>query len=74
MELSVLTPNKDRDLDFTKAEIWVNKNNLIEKIWIDYPSWGAFEISLSNYKLDQKIPESKFTLTPPEGSKIIDLR
>ncbi len=70
----ILTPKKISDLDFNKAELWVNKDNLIEKIWIDYPSWGTFEISLSNYKLDQKIPESKFTLTPPEGSKIIDLR
>ncbi len=70
----ILTPKEISDLDFTKAEIWVNNNNLIEKIWIDYPSWGAFEISLSNYKLNQTIPDSKFTFTPPEGSKIIDLR
>jgi len=70
----ILTPNENSGLDFTKAEIWVNSNNLIEKIWIEYPSMGSFEISLSNYQLNQNIPDSKFTLTPPEGSKIIDLR
>ncbi len=70
----ILTPKENSDLDFTKAEIWVNKSNLIEKIRIDYPSYGTFEISLSNYKLNQNIPDSKFTFTPPEGSKIIDLR
>ena len=70
----ILTPKENSGLDFTKAEIWVKDNNLIEKIRIDYPSYGDFEISLSNYRLNEIIPSSKFTFTPPEGSKIIDLR
>ncbi len=70
----ILTPKSDSELDFTKAEIWIDKRNLIQKIWIEYPSMGNFEISLSNYNLDQNIPQSEFTFTPPEGSKIIDLR
>ncbi|MGE5804755.1 MAG: LolA family protein, partial [Ignavibacteria bacterium] len=65
---------KSSELNFKQVKITVNKEYLIEKILIDDPNSGVFEIALSNYKLNRNIPDNKFTFSPPEGSKVIDLR
>ncbi len=70
----ILTPKEGSNLEFSKAELWVNDSDLIEKVLIEDPNQGTIEVSLSNYNLDQKFSQSEFTFTPPEGSKIIDLR
>ncbi len=70
----ILTPKKDSGLNFTKAEIWVNDQNLVQKVLLEDPSKGNIEVSLSNYNLNQKVSENKFKYNPPEGSKVIDLR
>ncbi|MGE5845451.1 MAG: LolA family protein [Ignavibacteria bacterium] len=73
-QVLVLVPEKSSELNFKQVKITVNKEYLIEKILIDDPNSGVFEIALSNYKLNRNIPDNKFTFSPPEGSKVIDLR
>jgi outer membrane lipoprotein carrier protein len=60
-------------LNFKSAELFINNDNLVEKIIVDDPT-GKATINLSGYKLNQDIPDSEFTFSPPKGSKIIDLR
>ncbi|MEO8399235.1 MAG: outer membrane lipoprotein carrier protein LolA [Ignavibacteriaceae bacterium] len=69
-----LIPKIKSDLDFSKAQLWVNDNNLVEKVLIEDPSRGKIEFTLSIYKINQRISDNMFTLLPPEGTKIIDLR
>ncbi len=73
-EVLVLTPKENSDLNFSKAKLWINKENLVTKITLENEGTGETEISFSNYKLNQNIADSKFKFTPPEGSTIIDLR
>jgi chaperone LolA len=65
---------KDSDLNFSRLNLTVGKNNLIEKAEIDEPASGTVIITLKNYKLNTGINNSEFTFTPPEGCKVIDLR
>ncbi len=60
--------------DFKKIDLWINKEKLIEKIILNDFNNNTNEISLSNYKLNQKISDSLFSFNPPEGTKVIDLR
>lgn len=68
-----LTP-KSTNLQFKKIELWINSDNLIQKIILSDLNNNTNEISLSNYKLNQKISDSLFSFNPPEGTKVIDLR
>jgi len=70
----VFVPEKSSELNFDKVKITVNKDYLIDKISVDDPNSGKFEIAFMNYKLNQNLPDNKFTFSPPEGSKVIDLR
>lgn len=68
-----LVPKKG-ELNFKKARLWKDESNLIRKISVDDTNGTNFTVELSNVKLNQKLPDSKFTMVPPEGSKVIDLR
>jgi outer membrane lipoprotein carrier protein len=68
-----LTP-KSSNLQLKKIELWINSDNLIQKIVIKDLNNNTNEISLSNYKINQNISDSLFSFNPPEGTKIIDLR
>jgi len=59
---------------FNSVKLWITDDNLIYRALIDDPATGLVQIDLTNYSVDTNIPESKFTFTPPEGSKVIDLR
>jgi outer membrane lipoprotein carrier protein len=65
---------KSANLQFKKIELWINSDNLIQKIVLSDLNNNTNEISLSNYKLNQKISDSLFSFNPPEGTKVIDLR
>ncbi len=64
---------KTADLNFTKAKLYINNNNLVEKVLIDSNS-GESTITLSGYKLNPDLPDSEFTYSPAKGIKVIDLR
>lgn len=68
-----LTP-KTTNLQFRKIDLWINSDNLIQKIVLSDYNNNTNEINLSNYRLNQKISDSLFSFNPPEGTKIIDLR
>lgn len=70
----VLTPNKNSGLDFKKARIWAGQDNLITRISVENQTGTLMNIELSGYDLNKNIPDSKFSFSPPEGIKVIDLR
>ena len=73
-EVLVFTPKENSNLNFTKAKLWINKENLVSKVILENRGMGNIEVSFSNYKLNQNLVDSKFSFTPPEGSTLIDLR
>ena len=73
-EVLVLTPNKNSSIGYSLIKIWVNKENLISQIVMKDKSDNLIHIQFSKYKTNQKISDNKFNFTPPEGSKVIDLR
>lgn len=73
-EVLVLTPNKDLYIGYSLIKIWMNKENLINRIVLKDNADNLIQIDFSKYKVNQKISDSKFNFTPPEGSKVIDLR
>lgn len=70
----VLVPQKDSNLNFKKAKIWIKQDSLIERVSIENLSGGIVNLQFSSYKLNQNLPDSMFTFSPPEGTNVIDLR
>lgn len=70
----VLIPGSTSELNFKEAKLWLNNDNLISKVVVDEMNDNSIEIDFSEYKLNIQIPNSKFTFSPPEGCKVIDLR
>lgn len=64
----------DDFLGFNSAKIFVDKNFIVSKIEIEDYTNNNFSFSLSQVKINQELPEDLFTLHPPEGTEIIDLR
>ena len=64
---------KTSDLNFNSAKLFLNDDDLIEKVEIDSNSGNAV-ITFSGYKLNPELPDSEFTYSPPKGIKVIDLR
>jgi len=60
--------------NFNSVKLWINDDDLISRVLIDDPAAGLVQIDLTNYSVDKNLPDSKFTFTLPEGSKVIDLR
>jgi chaperone LolA len=69
-----LTPKPGSDLNFTRARLWINSDNLIERVFLESGTENKMDFRISGYKLNQALPDSRFTFNPPEGSRIIDLR
>jgi outer membrane lipoprotein carrier protein len=72
-EVLMLMPQTST-FNFNSVKLWINDDNLISRVLIDDPAAGLVQIDLTNYSVDKNLPDSKFTFTPPEGSKVIDLR
>lgn len=70
----ILTPQKNSGLDFSEVKLWVNENNLVEKVSVSQQGGNTMAIEISNYKLNRNIPDSQFSFIPPEGTTVIDLR
>jgi outer membrane lipoprotein carrier protein len=70
----VIIPKEDSDLNFNQVKLWINDNDLVKKIEIKEMNNSVLNIELSDYKLNQNLSDSQFSFTPPEGSKVIDLR
>jgi outer membrane lipoprotein-sorting protein len=70
----LLKPKEKSGLNFNSIKLWINSDNLVSKAVMDDPGTGIIEVEFSNYKINQKLSESIFRITPPEGSTVIDLR
>jgi outer membrane lipoprotein-sorting protein len=68
----ILTPKQGSGLNFRNARLWINKDNLVERILIEQDN--TFDIYITDYRINQNIPESRFNFDVPEGTSVIDLR
>lgn len=57
-----------------EVKLYITKENLIDKAVISNQATGTMEVSFLNYKLNQKISDSYFFFTAPEGTTVVDLR
>ncbi|HSL88226.1 MAG TPA: outer-membrane lipoprotein carrier protein LolA [Ignavibacteriaceae bacterium] len=65
---------KSRTSNLGEVVLWINNDSLIEKLQTNDPASGLIELNFSNIKINQNLPVSNFQFTPPQGSRIIDLR
>jgi outer membrane lipoprotein carrier protein len=72
-QLLILKP-KSKKNNLGEVKLYISKENLIDKALISNPASGTVEVSFSNYKLNQNLPDSKFSFTTPEGTTVVDLR
>lgn len=68
-----LTPNS-YEYNFDNVKFWLSEDNLINKVELNDAAMGKIEVKFSNYQLNQNLVDSEFSFTPPEGSRIIDIR
>jgi len=72
-QVLILNPKSKRN-NIGEVKLFITKDNLIDKAVITNQATGTMEVSFSNYKLNQKISNSEFSFTPPEGTTLVDLR
>ena len=70
-----LIPKASSESFFTSIKIWVENNSwkINKVIYTDYNE-NETEYEIENISFDKKFPDSLFTLVPPEGSEVIDVR
>jgi outer membrane lipoprotein-sorting protein len=68
-----LTPNSYK-YSFNSVKLWLSEDKLINKVELNDAAMGKIEVKFSNYQLNQYLKDSEFSFTPPEGSRIIDIR
>jgi len=68
-----LTPNS-YEYNFNSVKLWLSEDKLINKVELNDAAMGKIEVKFSNYQLNQNLKDSEFSFTPPEGSRIIDIR
>lgn len=72
-DVLILKPKSKRN-NLGEVKLIINKDNLIDKALISNQTTGNMEVSFSNYKLNQKLTDSRFTYSAPEGTTVVDLR
>ncbi len=72
-DVIVLKPKPNSGLNFNSVRLWINEENLVEKLRIEQGG-SKTEVSVSNYVINRDIPDSRFSFTPPQGAQVIDLR
>jgi outer membrane lipoprotein-sorting protein len=65
---------KSKKNNLGEVKLYLSKENLIDKAVISNPASGTMEVSFSNYKLNQNLPDAEFSFTEPEGTTVVDLR
>lgn len=69
----ILKPKSKRN-NLGEVQLFIGKDNLIDKVSVKNQASGNMEVIFSNYKLNNNLSESLFTFLPPEGTSVIDLR
>ncbi len=70
----VLKPEPNSGINADLIKIWISKENLVEKVSMKESAGNIIEVKFSNYKINTGLADSKFSFTPPEGTKTVDLR
>ena len=65
---------KDQDLQFKIVKIWVSSDGMVSKLEIVDRGEMRYAFQFFEIKLNQDLPDSKFSFTTPQGIKVIDLR
>ena len=65
---------KDQDLQFKVVKIWVADDGMVNKLEIVDRGEMRYAFQFSEIKINQDLPDSKFTFTTPKGIQVIDLR
>ncbi len=65
---------KDQDLQFNIVKIWVSADGMVNKLEIVDRGEMRYAFQFSEIKINQDLPDSKFTFTTPKGIQVIDLR
>ncbi len=68
-----LTP-KDQDMEFKYVKIWITNDGMISRIEVLDRGDMRYAFRFTDLKINQDLPDSRFTYYPPKGIKIIDLR
>ncbi len=68
-----LTP-KTGGLPFNSVKIKLNGESLISSMVVIDRNGREMQFDFTNYKTNENLPKSLFTISPPKGSKVIDLR
>lgn len=72
-QILILKPKSNKS-KLGEVKLFITKDNLIKKTVISNQSSGTTEVVFTNYKLNQKIPDSQFSFSLPEGTSVVDLR
>ena len=65
---------KDQDLQFKVVKIWISSDGMVSKLEIVDRGEMRYTFQFSEIKINQDLPDSKFSFTIPQGIKVIDLR
>jgi outer membrane lipoprotein carrier protein len=68
-----LTP-KEQNMQFKSAKIWIDSDGMIDKMEIIDAGGMRYAFQFTEIKINQDLPDSKFSFSPAKGTKIIDLR
>ena len=72
-DILILKP-KTKKNNMGVVKLYISKDFTINKAELSRNTSGMSEIVFSNYKLNQKLSESKFLFKEPEGTSVVDLR
>lgn len=65
---------KDQDLQFKIVKIWVSADGMVNKLEIVDRGEMRYAFQFSEIKINQDLPDTKFTFITPKGIQVIDLR
>lgn len=65
---------KDQNLQFKVVKIWVSAGGMVTKLEIVDRGEMQYAFQFSEIKINQDLPNSRFTFTIPKGIQVIDLR
>jgi outer membrane lipoprotein-sorting protein len=69
-----IKPKPGSRLNFNSAKLFLNKDNFVDSVLMEQGGNTITEIKFSNYRVNNNLDDSKFKISPPEGSTVIDLR
>jgi outer membrane lipoprotein carrier protein len=60
--------------DITKAVLYIDKSSYrFQQIEIESQSMGRMKLRITSARYDVKLPDSRFSFTPPQGAHVVDL-